>query len=76
MGAGLGERPRAAPARGIDAYFWIKVPSESDGTTNSTAAGFDNTCASQDAALHAPQAGEVFPAYLSGLVQLANPPLR
>jgi cellulose 1,4-beta-cellobiosidase len=32
-GAGLGERPKAAPAPGIDAYAWIKPPGESDGAS-------------------------------------------
>ncbi|MFC4529905.1 glycoside hydrolase family 6 protein [Sphaerisporangium dianthi] len=32
-GAGLGERPRAEPAAGIDAYVWIKPPGESDGVS-------------------------------------------
>ncbi|MEN3534899.1 glycoside hydrolase family 6 protein [Microbispora sp. ZYX-F-249] len=30
-GAGLGARPVAAPAPGVDAYLWIKRPGESDG---------------------------------------------
>ncbi len=30
-GAGLGERPRAAPAAHVDAYYWVKPPGESDG---------------------------------------------
>ncbi|GAB3145508.1 hypothetical protein GCM10027161_37820 [Microbispora hainanensis] len=30
-GAGLGTRPIAAPAPGVDAYLWIKRPGESDG---------------------------------------------
>ncbi|WP_182907151.1 glycoside hydrolase family 6 protein [Microbispora sp. H13382] len=30
-GAGLGTRPVAAPAPGVDAYLWIKRPGESDG---------------------------------------------
>jgi cellulose 1,4-beta-cellobiosidase len=34
---GIGERPRANPAAGIDAYFWIKPPGESDGTSDETA---------------------------------------
>jgi cellulose 1,4-beta-cellobiosidase len=33
VGAGLGERPKAAPAEGIDAYVWIKPPGESDGSS-------------------------------------------
>ena len=33
-GAGLGERPRAAPAPLVHAYFWVKPPGESDGSCN------------------------------------------
>jgi cellulose 1,4-beta-cellobiosidase len=36
-GAGIGERPRANPAPGVDAYFWVKPPGESDGTSDETA---------------------------------------
>jgi len=47
-GAGLGERPRAAPAAGIDAYVWIKPPGESDGAStnipNDEGKGFDRMC--------------------------------
>src|SRR5262249_54210452 len=32
-GAGIGERPRAAPAANFDAYVWIKPPGESDGAS-------------------------------------------
>ncbi len=35
-GAGLGARPVAAPAPGIDAYLWIKRPGESDGVGGPT----------------------------------------
>ena len=48
-GAGIGERPRAAPAAGIDAYVWIKPPGESDGSSslipNDEGKGFDAMCA-------------------------------
>ena len=74
-GAGLGERPRAAPAPSIDAYVWIKIPGESDGTADSTAARFDPNCASEDAAPGAPEAGQLFESYLLDLVKNANPPL-
>ncbi len=74
-GAGLGERPRAAPAPQVDAYYWIKVPGESDGTSDPKAARFDSTCASSDAAPGAPEAGQFFPAYFIGLVERANPPI-
>ncbi|GGM34867.1 glycoside hydrolase family 6 protein [Dactylosporangium sucinum] len=51
-GAGLGERPRATPAPGIDAYVWIKPPGESDGSSsliptgpnNPGGKGFDGMC--------------------------------
>jgi cellulose 1,4-beta-cellobiosidase len=75
-GAGLGERPRASPAPNVDAYFWIKVPGESDGTSDPNAPRFDATCASEDSAPDAPEAGTFFPAYFLGLVERANPPLR
>ncbi|GII79980.1 hypothetical protein Sru01_49620 [Sphaerisporangium rufum] len=32
-GAGLGERPRAMPVPGVDAYAWIKPPGVSDGSS-------------------------------------------
>jgi cellulose 1,4-beta-cellobiosidase len=35
-GAGIGERPRAEPMAGVDAYYWLKPPGESDGTSDST----------------------------------------
>ncbi|MFF4535359.1 glycoside hydrolase family 6 protein [Streptomyces aureus] len=47
-GAGLGERPQAAPAAGIDAYVWMKPPGESDGSSSAIAndegKGFDRMC--------------------------------
>jgi cellulose 1,4-beta-cellobiosidase len=74
-GAGLGERPRAAPAPGIDAYFWIKPPGESDGTSDATAPRYDPSCSAADSAPGAPQAGVFFPNYFTELVANANPPL-
>jgi cellulose 1,4-beta-cellobiosidase len=41
-GAGLGERPKAAPTSGIDAYVWIKPPGESDGSSKLYPTGPDN----------------------------------
>jgi len=73
-GAGLGERPRAAPEPGIDAYFWVKPPGESDGTSDSSSTRFDPECGSKDAAQGAPAAGQWFPAYFADLVRNANPP--
>ncbi|WP_410811595.1 glycoside hydrolase family 6 protein [Micromonospora sp. 067-2] len=47
-GAGLGERPRANPEPGIDAYVWVKPPGESDGSSkaipNNEGKGFDRMC--------------------------------
>jgi cellulose 1,4-beta-cellobiosidase len=47
-GAGLGERPKASPEQGIDAYVWIKPPGESDGASkvieNEDGKGFDGMC--------------------------------
>jgi cellulose 1,4-beta-cellobiosidase len=47
-GAGLGERPKAAPAPGIDAYVWMKPPGESDGASkeipNNEGKGADKMC--------------------------------
>jgi len=47
-GAGIGERPRAAPAANFHAYVWIKPPGESDGASmmiqNSEGKGFDQMC--------------------------------
>ena len=33
-GAGIGERPTASPAAGIDAFVWVKPPGESDGISD------------------------------------------
>jgi cellulose 1,4-beta-cellobiosidase len=47
-GAGIGERPKAAPADGVDAYVWVKPPGESDGASsdiaNSEGKHFDRMC--------------------------------
>ena len=74
-GAGLGERPRAEPIRGVDAYFWIKPPGESDGISDPTQPRYDDMCASIDAAPGAPQAGQWFEPYFLDLVRNANPAL-
>ncbi len=90
-GAGLGERPRAAPATGIDAYVWIKPPGESDGSSsfiqNDEGKGFDRMCDptyggnprnnnNMTGALpNAPLSGHWFPAQFRQLLQNAFPPL-
>ena len=74
-GAGLGERPQAAPAPLVDAYYWIKPPGESDGVSDASQPRYDQACASPDSSPNAPQAGQWFPAYFSGLVRNAHPSL-
>ena len=90
-GAGLGERPRAAPAPGIDAYVWIKPPGESDGSSteipNNEGKGFDRMCDPtyggnprnnnhmSGALAGAPLSGHWFPAQFQELLQNAFPPL-
>ncbi|WP_425465112.1 glycoside hydrolase family 6 protein [Nonomuraea longispora] len=47
-GAGMGERPTASPASGLDAYVWVKPPGESDGSSeeidNDEGKRFDRMC--------------------------------
>ncbi len=74
-GAGLGARPVAEPIKGIDAYFWIKPPGESDGVSDPTQPRYDDMCASRDAVPGAPQAGEWFESDFVDLVRNADPPL-
>ena len=49
--SGIGERPQATPAPGVDAYVWVKPPGESDGVgmagiidPTDPAKGFDRFC--------------------------------
>ena len=90
-GAGIGERPRAAPATGIDAYVWVKPPGESDGSSslipNDEGKGFDRMCDptyggnarnnnNMTGALpNAPLSGHWFQAQFQQLLQNAYPPL-
>ena len=73
--AGIGERPAVAPRPLLDAYFWVKPPGDSDGTSDRSAARFDENCASADARADAPEAGQWFPAHLIEMMKVANPPL-
>jgi cellulose 1,4-beta-cellobiosidase len=72
-GAGLGERPRASPAPGVDAYFWVKPPGESDGASEPSTPGYDAACGTPDSASGAPHAGAWFTPYFLDLVKNANP---
>ncbi|AWZ10915.1 cellobiohydrolase [Streptomyces sp. ICC1] len=90
-GAGLGERPQAAPAAGIDAYVWIKPPGESDGASkeipNNEGKGFDRMCDptytgnarngnSMSGSLpNAPLSGQWFSAQFQELMKNAHPAL-
>jgi cellulose 1,4-beta-cellobiosidase len=74
-GAGLGERPRADPVPGIDAYYWVKTPGESDGSSDPNGPRFDEMCAGPDAVKGAPQAGQWFESYFMDLIHNAKPAL-
>lgn len=74
-GAGLGARPQAAPTAGVDAYFWIKPPGESDGISDPSQPRFDKACQSSDSSSGAPQAGKWFESYFLALVENASPAL-
>ncbi|MFI9568972.1 glycoside hydrolase family 6 protein [Streptomyces rishiriensis] len=90
-GAGLGQRPTAAPAAGVDAYVWVKPPGESDGNSaavpNDEGKGFDRMCdptyggnarngnSPTGALPNSPLAGHWFSAQFQQLMQNAYPPL-
>ncbi|GAB2713920.1 glycoside hydrolase family 6 protein [Streptomyces bullii] len=90
-GAGLGERPRANPEPGIDAYVWMKPPGESDGSSkfidNDEGKGFDRMCDPtytgnprngnnlSGALPDAPISGHWFSAQFQELMRNAYPPL-
>jgi cellulose 1,4-beta-cellobiosidase len=90
-GAGLGERPRANPEPGIDAYVWIKPPGESDGSSaqiaNDEGKGVDRMCdpsyggnmlngnSATGALPGAPISGAWFAAQFQELMRNAYPPL-
>jgi cellulose 1,4-beta-cellobiosidase len=77
-GAGLGERPQASPAPGVDAYWWVKPPGDSDGGSEPGAPGYDPKCGAEspDSLAGAPRAGQWFTAQLLQLVDNASPPVR
>ncbi|MFE9856355.1 glycoside hydrolase family 6 protein [Streptomyces sp. NPDC005780] len=90
-GAGIGERPTAAPEAGIDAYVWAKPPGESDGNSapveNDEGKGFDRMCdptytgngrngnSMTGALSNSPLAGHWFSAQFQELVKNAYPPI-
>jgi cellulose 1,4-beta-cellobiosidase len=90
-GAGLGYRPTASPASGLDAYVWIKPPGESDGSSteipNDEGKGFDRMCDPtytgnslngnnmSGALAGAPLSGQWFSAQFRQLLANAYPPV-
>ncbi|MDO6386986.1 MULTISPECIES: glycoside hydrolase family 6 protein [unclassified Uliginosibacterium] len=84
---GVGARPKAAPDASrsyLDAYYWVKGPGESDGTSDSSATSansegkrFDVMCGSGniDALQNAPHAGHWFHDQFMMLVRNASPAL-
>jgi cellulose 1,4-beta-cellobiosidase len=74
-GAGLGPRPQASPMPLVDAFFWVKPPGESDGTSDPKAPRFDSNCASPDSTPNAPEAGQWFLAHLIEMARNAEPAL-
>ena len=74
-GAGIGARPQASPMPLVDAYFWVKPPGESDGTSDPKAARFDAGCASADSMPNAPEAGQWFGAHFLEMAKNAEPAL-
>lgn len=76
QGAGAGPRPTANTGDAqTDAWVWVKLPGESDGTSDSTAAHFDSSCAKADAFQPSPAAGSWNQAYFEMLVKNAVPAL-
>lgn len=78
-GRGVGARPTAStgvpPVLGqqlVDAYLWVKVPGESDGSCNRGIAGSTND---PEWGMVDPPAGAWFPQQALQLAQLASPPL-
>jgi cellulose 1,4-beta-cellobiosidase len=82
-GAGIGARPTASPASGIDAYVWVKPPGESDGDTSTGEEMCDpnyggnarNGNNPTNALPNPPKAGQWFPAEFHMLLANAYPAL-
>ncbi|TFK64764.1 cellobiohydrolase [Pluteus cervinus] len=76
-GAGYGIRPTTETNEPVvDAIVWVKPGGESDGTSDPTAARFDEVCAGPAAHIPAPEAGSWFSDYVVELVQKADPPIE
>jgi cellulose 1,4-beta-cellobiosidase len=77
--AGLGVPPTSDTASSglsnIDAYFWVKPPGESDGTSDTSAQRYDYHCGSADSRIPAPEAGNWFSEAFVAMANNANPAL-
>lgn len=77
--SGLGIRPTSntnvTGLTNVDAFFWLKTPGESDGTSDQSAPRYDFHCGSVDSYIPSPQAGLWNSPFFVMLVQNANPPL-
>jgi cellulose 1,4-beta-cellobiosidase len=63
---GIGRRPAAAPAAGLDAYVWVKPPGESDGTSDKTQTEPDDEGKSFDAMCDPTGSSRADPAFKTG----------
>jgi endoglucanase len=74
-GRGLGVRPTADTGNAlVDAYLWVKVPGESDGSCNRGVSG--STIDPEWGGITDPAAGEWFPQQALQLARLSSPPLQ
>jgi endoglucanase len=76
-GRGLGAPPAATPVAGnplVDAFVWVKVPGESDGSCNRGVPG--STTDPEWGGIVDPPAGAWFPKQALQLAELASPPLQ
>ncbi|WYZ44595.1 hypothetical protein EsH8_VII_001031 [Colletotrichum jinshuiense] len=72
---GFGTRPTVNTGIDtLDAVVWVKPGGEGDGTSDSTAARYDEKCSSASSVIPAPEAGGWFQEYFVQLLENANPP--
>ncbi|KAF6833699.1 cellobiohydrolase II [Colletotrichum plurivorum] len=71
---GFGARPTVQTGIDtLDAVVWVKPGGESDGTSDSSAARYDEKCSSGSSFTPAPEAGAWFQEYFEMLLKNANP---
>lgn len=72
--AGFGRLPSSETGSDYaDAFVWVKPGGESDGTSDSSAARFDEFCGKADAYQPSPEAGQWNQAYFEMLIENASP---